>query len=282
MKRIMPILLLGVSFFLSANRPAEKTSEIPLCHGISNFNEVANSPEFIAAHPYAVNRNPNFNPLGDMIKIKTGGAEANAYLVKAKKKTNKYLFIVHEWWGLNDNIKREAEEWAEKLGVNALAIDMYDGKVATTPEKAGQYMRGLDENRAKEILAGAQTYMGSTAQIATIGWCFGGGWSLKSTLEFGAQAIGCVMYYGMPVKDVDVLKTLNTDVLGLFAGKERWISPKVVAEFEANMKAAGKKLDAHSFDADHAFANPSSARYDKEAATKANALAYAYLKGKFK
>jgi carboxymethylenebutenolidase len=83
---------------------------------------------------------------------------------------------------------------------------------------------------------------GPKAHIATIGWCFGGGWSLQTSLLAGKKAVACVMYYGMPEQDVNKLKTLNADVLGNFANKDQWINPKVVAKFDADMKAAGKKV----------------------------------------
>lgn len=86
----------------------------------------------------------------------------------------------------------------------------------------------------------------------------------------------------MWVKDVDQLKTLNTDVLGLFAGKEQWISPKVVAEFEANMKLAGKGIQTKIFDAEHAFANPSNPAYDKAATEEAWNMAINYFKARLK
>jgi len=86
------------------------------------------------------------------------------------------------------------------------------------------------------------------------------------------------MYYGMPVQEVDKLKTLRCDVLGIFASREKWISTAVVNEFEANMKKAGKKVTVHNFDAEHAFANPSNPNFDKKASDEAYALSLAYLK----
>jgi carboxymethylenebutenolidase len=90
------------------------------------------------------------------------------------------------------------------------------------------------------------------------------------------------MYYGMPEKDTNRLKNLNSDVLGIFAAKEEWISPKVVAEFEANMKKAGKQVTIKSFNAEHAFANPSNPQYDKEATAEAYQLSTDYLKARLK
>ena len=118
---------------------------------------------------------------------------------------------------------------------------------------------------------------GINTPVATIGWCFGGGWSLKAAIFAGDQAEACVMYYGMPVRDTSALKGLSAPVLGLFAKQDEWITPEIVKEFEKNMNEAGKKVETHIFDAKHAFANPSSPRYNEEAAQKANALAREFL-----
>jgi carboxymethylenebutenolidase len=122
--------------------------------------------------------------------------------------------------------------------------------------------------------------VGPKACIATIGWCFGGGWSLQTSLLAGKQDIACVMYYGMPEKDVNRLKTLNGDVLGNFANKDGFITPKVVAQFAADMKTAGKKLELHQYDADHGFANPSNPIYNSDATKDAYAHTLAFLKAK--
>lgn len=221
---------------------------------------------------------------GEMISFSTpDGQSANAYYIKAAKPSQYTLFVFQEWWGLNDHIKREAEHFYTDLGnVNVLAIDMYDGKVATTREEAGKYMGGANPLRLENIIKGAIAYAGLQAKIATVGWCFGGGLSLKASILAGSQAAACVMYYGMPVKDVDQLKTLNTDVLGLFAGREKFISPAIVAEFEANMKLAGKGIQVKSFDAEHAFANPSNPAFDKAATEEAWGMAINYFKTRLK
>ncbi len=211
------------------------------------------------------------------------GKTADAYELKAKKPTNNYLLVVHEYFGLNDYIKRESETLYNELGdVNVIALDLYDGKSSADRAEAAKLMQAVKEDRARAIIKGAINYAGARARIATVGWCFGGGWSLQSALLAGKQAIACVMYYGMPEQDVNKLKTLNCDVLGNFANQDQWINPKVVAGFEANMKAAGKKLTAYSYDANHAFANPSSPAYNSEAGKLANERTLAFLKAKIK
>jgi carboxymethylenebutenolidase len=222
--------------------------------------------------------------IGKSITYKTpDGATANAYLLKAKKPTQNYLLVIHEWYGLNDFIKHEAEKLYNDLGnVNVIALDLYDGKVADNRQDAGKYMQAVKEERAQAIIKGALTYAGSKARIATLGWCFGGGWSLQSALLAGRQTIACVMYYGMPEQDVAKLKMLHSDVLGNFANKDQFINTKVVAQFKENMQKAGKTLYLHQYDADHGFANPSNPIYNSEATKEAYGYTVAYLKQRLK
>ncbi|WP_223649092.1 dienelactone hydrolase family protein [Hymenobacter psoromatis] len=221
---------------------------------------------------------------GQMITFKTSDGQAgHGFEIKSAKPSNKYLFVIHEWWGLNDYIKKEAAKYAEELpGVNVIALDLYDGQVATTPEEAGKLMQGVKTDRATAIIKGAEAYAGPKAELASIGWCFGGGWSLQAALLGGKQTVGCVMYYGMPEKDVAKLKTLNSDVLGLFAEQDKWINPEVVGQFEKDMAAAGKKVTVKEYPADHAFANPSNPKYNQPLAADAHQKALAYLKARLK
>lgn len=222
--------------------------------------------------------------VGKTVTYKTpDGKEATAFVFKAKKPTNIYLFVIHEWWGLNDYVKKESEILYNQLGdVNIIDLDLYDGKTTDNRDEAGKLMQAVKEDRAKAIINGAIAYAGPKAKIATLGWCFGGGWSLQTALMAGSKTIACVMYYGMPEQDVNKLKTLHSDVLGNFASKDQWINPKVVSQFEANLKAAGKKGEIYEYDADHGFANPSNPIYNSEATKQANARTLAYLKARIK
>lgn len=247
------------------------------------FAMLASSKEFIRSH-----KNPlkiHFqSSIGRAFNYKTAdGKEANAYLLKAKTETNNYILVIHEFWGLNDFVKKESEKIYNDLGnVNIIDLDLYDGQIATTREDAGKLMQAVKEDRAKAIINGAIAYAGPKAHIATIGWCFGGGWSLQTSLLAGKQAVACVMYYGMPEQDITRLKTLHCDVLGNFGNKDKWINPKVVAKFDEDMKAAGKKLYLHQYDADHGFANPSNPIYNSDATKDAFEHTIVFLKARLK
>jgi carboxymethylenebutenolidase len=280
-KILLSLSFLTISYF-GFSQSCCQTSNKADCNK-DDMQLMASTKEFQKAHDEPLPYTHVSKAGGEMIQFKTAdGSMANAFLIKSATKSNKYLFVYQEWWGLNDYIKKQAETFYNDLkDVNILAIDMYDGKVATTREDAGKYMSGADPKRLETIINGAIDYAGKDAKIASVGWCFGGGLSLKSAILGGKQVVGCVMYYGMPEKDVEKLKTLNCDVLGLFAGKEQWISPAVVAQFEKDMAAAGKSVKVKSYDAEHAFANPSNPKFDKVASEDAYNLAINYLKGKY-
>lgn len=264
---------------------AQSRGPVACCYSspTQRFAMLASDKKFVMAHP-----NPKAihfqSAIGKPIEYKTpDGKTAGAYELKAKKPTNNYLLVVHEYYGLNDYIKKESEKLYNDLGdVNVIALDLYDGKSSADRAEAAKLMQAVKEDRAQAIIKGAIAYAGAKARIATIGWCFGGGWSLQSTLLAGKQAVACVMYYGMPEQDINKLKTLNCDVLANFGTKDKWINPNVVATFEEKMKAADKKVTVYNYDADHAFANPSSPSYNGEASKQAYSRTLAFLKAKIK
>jgi carboxymethylenebutenolidase len=231
-----------------------------------------------------LHQNPNYykleNPLGQTVTFAAAdGVDAQGYFIAAKKKSKKWLFVIQEFWGLNDYIKKEAETFYTELGdVNVIALDMYDGKVATVRDSAAALMRNAKKERLENIVKAALAYAGTDAKIYTVGWCFGGGWSLQASILAGKQASGCVMYYGRPETDVERLKTLNTDVIGFFGNLDKGINPEAVTKFEENMKAAGKNLAVHRYEAGHGFANPSNPVFNKDAAADAHTKALAFLK----
>ena len=281
MKKIILMLLVALTTSLSYS---QSCCQLAFASNDGNMSEFTTDKNFVASHQLPLEYKHNSLVGGEMITFKTTDVtDGNAYFVKSKTKSKKWLFVYQEWWGLNDHIKKQADILYNEMGgnVNVLAIDMYDGKVATTREDAAKYMQGADEKRLENIVNGALGYAGKKAKIASIGWCFGGGWSLKSAILSKKQAVGSVMYYGMPVQDVEKLKTLNCEVLGLFATEE-WISKKIIEEFAENMKTANKLLNYKIFEAEHAFANPSNPKFDEKAATEANAMAISFLKEKFK
>ena len=239
----------------------------------------AGTPAFAAMHPSPLVVNPE-NLLGKMMSFDAAdGKQANAYFIAAKKKSNKYLIVIQEWWGLNENIKMESDKYYTDLGdVNVIAVDMYDGKVAATPDSAMKLMRGADMGRMTAIMQGAIKYAGSKASIYSVGWCFGGMWSLQTAILAGPQAKGSVMYYGRPENNMDKLKSIQCDIIGFFGNLDQSPSPTMVNDFEKNMKEAGKNLSVNRYEAGHGFANPSNPSYNAAAKEDSYAKAIAFFK----
>jgi carboxymethylenebutenolidase len=244
----------------------------------TKFALFASDENFVRAHdvplPYHA-----MNLAGSMISYPcAGGAIGSAYLVASDKHPNKVILMFHEFWGLNDYIKTEADKLSKELGVTVCAIDLYDGKIGTTREEGSKLMQSLSQDRGNALIDGAVTYFGKDVHFGTIGWCMGGGWSQQEAMRGGKQADACVIYYCMPETNPDKLKELHADVLGIFGNKDKWITPKVVSDYKDAMKKAGKKLSLHTYDADHGFANPSNPNHDKAATDDAHTFVIGFLK----
>ena len=192
------------------------------------------------------------------------------------------LIVIHEWWGLNDNIQAMTEKLAE-AGYVALAVDLYDGEFAATPDEAQALMQQAMGRKAALTanLESAYRYLRdnqAVGGVGTIGWCFGGGWSLNAALAMPEAINAAVIYYGQLVTDRDRLATLDMPILGLFGGEDDGIPVADVRDFEETLQSLGKDAEIVVYPgAGHAFANPSGERYVAEAAEDAWARTLAFL-----
>jgi len=185
------------------------------------------------------------------------------------------VVLIHEWWGLNDNIKDLANDFAER-GYVALAVDLYDGAVATTPAEAGALAGGVRENveSAFTNLEAATTYLQSLdnvnpEQLASVGWCFGGQWAYNMAANnMGVDA--SVMYYGRFAMEDD-LSMMRADILGHFGEEDTSIAVDDVKQFEAKLSTLDGDHAVFIYpNAGHAFANEDNEEaYNEEAAALA-------------
>jgi carboxymethylenebutenolidase len=198
---------------------------------------------------------------GKSVSYKSGDETVQAILYTPQGKGPfPGIIVIHEWWGLNDWIKEQAAKLADQ-GYEALAIDLYRGRVATTPDEAHEIMRGVPEDRAKRDLHSAFEFLSARPdvkkdRIGAIGWCMGGGYSLDVALVEPTLAAD-VINYGPLATDPEAIAKIHAPILGLFGGQDRGITPEDVQKFEAAMKKAGKQIDVKIYDdAGHAFENP--------------------------
>jgi carboxymethylenebutenolidase len=184
------------------------------------------------------------------------------------------LLVIHEWWGLNDNIRSMVRRLAAE-GYIALAVDLYGGAVAEQPAEAQALMAEIigDPEGVRDNLRQGYDYLERYAfspRIGSIGWCLGGRWSLQTALMLPDELDAMVMYYGSVVTDEEILDTLQMPILGFFGEQDRSIPIAEVQEFRNALTRLGKTAEVRIYaGADHAFANPSGGNYSPVAAEDA-------------
>jgi len=215
-------------------------------------------------------------PKTEVVSYKSGDETVSGYLALPEGGgKHPALLVIHEWWGLNDWVKQQAESFA-KQGYVALAVDLYRGKTGTTPDEAHILMRGLPDDRGLRDLEAAFAYLASrpdvdAKKIGSIGWCMGGSWSIKLAEDQPKLAAFVVNYGSLPT-DPAIIARIQAPMLGNFGADDKGIPPEAVHAFEGAMKSAGKTPDIKIYEgAGHAFQNPDNkAGYRPEAAADAN------------
>lgn len=170
------------------------------------------------------------------------------------------LLVIHEWWGLNDWVKQQAARYASD-GYVTLAVDLYHGRVADTPELAHELSRGLPQDQGVRDLTAALAWLRQRKdvdpdRIGAVGWCMGGGFAIQLAVAAPTLRAVAVNYGPLPT-DKDALARIHAQVLGNFGGQDRGIPPDAVHAFAGAMQKLGKPADIVIYpDAGHAFENP--------------------------
>lgn len=176
------------------------------------------------------------------------------------------VVMIHEWWGLNDNIKSMADNLASQ-GYVVLAVDLYNGQVATDATQAQELVAGVtnDQQKALENMRAATTYLKgeeNADKVASLGWCFGGGQSLQLSLNQTMDAT--VIYYGNLVTDKTKLVKIKGPVLGIFGSEDNVVPVSSVTTFDKTLDDLFKENKIYVYEGvGHAFANPTGDNYAK-------------------
>jgi carboxymethylenebutenolidase len=179
------------------------------------------------------------------------------------------VIMIHEWWGLNEHIKNQADILA-KEGYVVLAVDLYRGEVAADSKRARELTSSVRNNSASAIdnLQSAVNYIKSLemvdgSRIASLGWCFGGDWSLQLALNSSENPLAAtIVYYGRPVTDTASLSSISWPILGIFGDQDQAIPVESVKQFTSALNASGVTNEIYLYEGvGHAFANPSGDNY---------------------
>jgi carboxymethylenebutenolidase len=210
----------------------------------------------------------------EVVYARLGETAVSGYLARPKRGADRLpgLIVIQEWWGLNDNIRAMARRFAGE-GYVVLAVDLYEGKSAATPDEASALMQEVTKDPARLLdnLKQAHEHLErrqGAGRIGVVGWCFGGGWALETALALGKRLDAAVLYYGRVKTDREELEPLRAPLLGHFGALDTGIPLEGVRAFEAALGELGKQATIHVYEgAGHAFANPTGSRYQEEAAT---------------
>lgn len=180
------------------------------------------------------------------------------------------VVMIHEWWGLNKNIKDMANLLA-KQGFVVLAADLYKGQVANTTQRAMELVQEVRNNQSSSNnnLQSAVKYLSSlpevdSSKIVSLGWCFGGGQSLQLALNSKEHPLAAtILYYGTPlVTDKASLSKIKWPLLGIFGNKDQSIPLNEINQFRTSLNQSGVTNEVLIYDGvGHAFANPSGVNY---------------------
>jgi carboxymethylenebutenolidase len=179
------------------------------------------------------------------------------------------VIMIHEWLGLNEHIKNQADILA-KEGYVVLAVDLYRGEVAADSNRAMELTSSVRNNSASAIdnLQSAVNYVKSLemvdgSRIASLGWCFGGDWSLQLALNSSENLLAAtIVYYGRPVTDTASLSSISWPILGIFGDQDQAIPVESVKQFTSALNASGVTNEIYLYEGvGHAFANPSGDNY---------------------
>jgi carboxymethylenebutenolidase len=189
------------------------------------------------------------------------GVAAKGYLAMAGH-GRPGIIVIQEWWGLNDQICGVADRFA-RAGYNALAPDLYQGKVTTTPDEANHLMTGLDfADATHENLRGAALELKKQSdKVAVMGFCMGGALTIAAAVHVH-DIDAAVCFYGIPPKEFADPAKIRVPLQGHFANKDDWCTPAAVDDLERELKETGLQHEIYRYQAAHAFANERSAAYD--------------------
>jgi carboxymethylenebutenolidase len=207
--------------------------------------------------------------MGTMIEFaRPDGGKTKGYLATAGQ-GRPGVVVIQEWWGLNDQICGVADRFA-RAGYNALAPDLYKGRLTTQPDEANHLMTGLDfaDATRQDLRGAAQHLQAQSGKVAVMGYCMGGALTIAAAVHVPEFAAG-VCLYGIPPKAFADPAEIRVPLQGHFANKDDWCTPTAVDDLETTLKAAGVTHEIYRYDAAHAFANERSAAYDVACANQA-------------
>ncbi len=193
--------------------------------------------------------------MGQKIEFKRpDGGSTGGYLAEAGK-GRPGVIVIQEWWGLNDQICGVVDRFA-RAGYNALAPDLYKGRVTQAPDEANHLMDGLDfVGATQQDIRGAATHLaGIGSKVAVMGFCMGGALTIAAAVHV-PEVSAAVCFYGIPPAQLASPADIKIAFQAHFANKDDWCTPAAADALEKAMRDAGRSPEVFRYDAAHGFFN---------------------------
>ena len=192
------------------------------------------------------------------------------------------LIVIQEFWGVNDHIKDITQRLANE-GFIALAVDLYDDRIAATAQEAMQMLQSLDQKAALDKLQKGVEQLKADSQVdagkvGVIGFCMGGSWALNLAAANSDIKVA-VPFYGRVPPDT-TLQKISVPVLCVYAGQDNHIPVSEPNRVVEALKKKGVPVELKVYaDAQHAFMNDTRKEvYSPNDAHDAFARAVTFLK----
>ena len=196
--------------------------------------------------------------MGERISLKVNGGETPAYVARPAGK-GPAVVVIQEYWGLVPQIEGVCDRLAAE-GFVALAPDLYHGQKTTSPDQAGKMMMAMRVDEAARDLAvaidtAAAQPGANSGKVGIVGFCMGGALSLFAACK-NPEVGACVVFYGGHPNVKPDLASLHAPVLGIYGGKDGFVTPQAVADLDRELTRLGKRHEFHTYpNAQHAFFN---------------------------
>lgn len=221
--------------------------------------------------------------MGQELEFPSNGRTASGYLAVPALGSGPGLIVIQEWWGLVDHIKHVCDRFAAE-GFVTLAPDLYHGQATRSPDEAGKLFMALNIGKAGEDIKGAARALAQrpevkSAKVGVLGFCMGGQLALYFAMEQPEMIAAAVDFYGVhPNVRIDPAR-LKVPLLAHFAKRDNSVKEKDARTLVKKIQAAGGRVEAHYYEADHAFFNDTRPTvYNKESAALAWDRTLSFLK----
>ena len=205
---------------------------------------------------------------GEWVYIRKGADSIRAYVAYPERKDKAAaVIVIHEIYGLTDWEPTVADRLA-KEGFVAAVPDLLSSKHGKTPadeSEARKLVGELEPERVTADLDATYAYLNTlpavrTGDIATIGFCWGGGQSFRYATN-NPDLKAAVVCYG-PAPDTASMRRIQAPVLGIYGENDARINA-ALPDVNAAMEKYGKTFTQEVYPGTgHGFLKPGRQGYD--------------------